>query len=251
MRAELLHDRRLRHRFFTRQGGASTGIYASRNCGFGSSDDPDRVADNRARSMEELDLPAAALHTVYQVHSADVAVVGESFAADTAPRVDAMVTNQTGIALGILTADCAPVLLADADAGVIAAAHAGWRGALAGVVDNVVAAMIELGASRAGISAAVGPCIAQASYQVGPEFRGAFVDADAANGTWFCEGNSDRWHFDLSGFVAERLRAAGVGAVARLEEDTCADADRFFSYRRSCLKGEPDYGRNLSAIALA
>ena len=201
--------------------------------------------------MEELDLPAVALHTAYQIHSTDVAVVEGSSAPDAAPRVDAMITKQPSIALGILTADCAPVLLADAGAGVIAAAHAGWRGARAGIVDNVVAAMVGLGASPTGISAAVGPCIAQASYQVGPEFRSAFVDDDAANGSWFREGKSDRWHFDLSGFVAERLRAVGVGAVACLEEDTCADADRFFSSRRSCLEGESDYGRNLSAIALA
>ncbi len=249
MHVDLLQHQRLRHGFFTRQGGVSEGIYATRNCGLGSDDNPARVAANRARSMEDLDLPATALHTVHQVHSADVVVVDGHFSPHA--RADAMVTSRPNIALGILTADCAPVLLADAWNGVVGAVHAGWRGALAGVIDHAVAGMEQLGARRGSIAAAVGPCIAQVSYEVGPEFRRAFIDADGTSDTLFREGEGDRWLFDLLGFVVGRLRASEVQAIASLGEDTCVDADRFFSYRRSCLEGEPDYGRNLSTIALA
>lgn len=240
--------RAVRHGFFTRRGGVSEGIYASLNCGNGSADTADRVAENRRRAMAELGLDAAGLSTLYQVHSPEVVTVTGPWSGPI-PRADAMVTARPGVALGILTADCAPVLLADGQAGVIGAAHAGWRGALAGVVEATVAAMEALGAQAGRMSAAIGPCIAQASYEVGPEFRAPFLAADGANDVLFVEGGG-RPHFDLAGFVARRLHSAGILRVAVLARDTCAEAEDFFSYRRSCKEGAPDYGRNLAAIAL-
>ena len=239
----------VRHGFFTRRGGVSEGIYASLNCGNGSGDTADRVAENRRRAMAELGLDPASLLTVYQMHSPEVVTVTGPWSGPT-PRADAMVTSRPGVALGILTADCAPVLLADGQAGVIGAAHAGWRGALAGVVEATVAAMEALGAQAERMSAAIGPCIAQASYEVGPEFREPFLAADGANGALFVEGRNGRPHFDLPGFVGRRLISSGVSQVAVLARDTCAEAEDFFSYRRSCKEGAPDYGRNLSAIAV-
>ncbi len=240
----------VRHAFFTRRGGVSEGLYASLNCGNGSGDDSKRVAENRRRAMAALDLRPGDLITLYQVHSREVVTVGGSHRGR-APRADAMVTDRPGLALGILTADCAPVLLADAQAGVIGAAHAGWRGALAGVIECTVAAMEALGAEAARIAAGVGPCIAQHSYEVGPEFPAPFLAADPSTRRHFVDGGNHRPHFDLPGYVARRLEAAGVTAPEILAHDSCAEAERFFSYRRACREGEPDYGRNLSAIALA
>ncbi len=238
-----------RHGFFTRQGGVSGDIYASLNCGYGSDDEADNVTANRGRAMARLELAVEALATTYQVHGTAVQVVENAGSPEHREQADAMVSRTPGIALGILTADCAPVLLADPAAGVIGAAHAGWRGALAGVLEATVAAMERLGAQTGGIVAGVGPCIAQASYGVGPEFRARFVAADAANAAFFDRGPRDR--FDLEGYVVDRLRRLGVAAVEGAGADTCADRERFFSYRRACLDGAPDFGRGLSAIALA
>ncbi len=237
------------HGFFTREGGVSEGIYASLNCGFGTADAPARVAENRALALAALGQPHGRLCTLVQTHSARVAVLDGSPAGDRRPEADALVTKAPGLALGILTADCAPVLLADADAGVIGAVHAGWRGALGGVIEAAFSAMIDLGADAGGTTAAIGPCIGKASYEVGPEFPAPFLEADAANADFFVAG-AGRQRFDLTGFVSERLAALGIGKVARIAADTCADARRFFSYRRSRLHGEPDYGRQLSAIVL-
>lgn len=242
----------LRHAFFTRAGGVSAGLYASLNCGLGSGDDPAHVAENRRRAMAALGLGAGKLATLYQVHGAAVATVDESWAPSERPRADALVTRRTGVALGILTADCAPVLLADATAGVIGAAHAGWRGALAGVLEATVAAMAAQGAEPRRIVAAVGPAIQQASYEVGPEFPAAFLAADPANAALFREApRAGHFLFDLTGYAAQRLERLGLARVECAAGDTAADAERFFSYRRSCLNQEPDYGRALSAIALA
>ncbi len=241
----------VRHAFFTRLGGVSEGIFAALNCGFGSGDDRDRVAANRARAMAQIDLPAPALVTAYQVHSDRVATVNGPFATETAPQVDGLVTRAPGVALGILTADCAPVLFADPAAGVVGAAHAGWRGARAGILERTVAAMTELGASRGDIMAAIGPCIAQPSYEVGPEFEGTFLEESAANRDFFKQSSRPGHRlFDLGGYVERRLGALGLGQVCRAVADTCGDESQFFSYRRSVLRGEGGYGRGLSAIAL-
>lgn len=242
----------IRHGFFTRAGGVSGGPFASLNCGFGSGDDPEKVAENRRRALDRAGLPPASLVTAYQLHSPHAVAVETVWPREAAPRADAMATDRPGIALGVLTADCAPVLLADAAAGVIGAAHAGWRGALDGVLAAAVAAMTRLGAQPARIAAAVGPCIAQASYEVGPEFPAPFLAADPANAAFFRPAPRDgRFLFDLPGYVAAALGRLGIGAVARLEADTCREEERFFSYRRACLRGERDYGRGLSVIALA
>jgi YfiH family protein len=242
---------RLRHGFFGRSGGVSEGVYASLNCGFGSGDEPARVAENRARAARRAAVDPAGLLTVYQTHSPRVALVEEPWPRDAAPEVDAMVTTRPGLALGILTADCAPVLLADADAGVVGAAHAGWRGALDGVLEVTLAEMRRQGALPKRIVAAIGPCIQQASYEVGPEFRARFVAAEAGNAGFFAMGaRAGRYQFDLPGYVAARLERAGLAGVERLARDTCAEAAEFFSYRRNTLDGRGDYGRNISLIAL-
>ena len=249
--AEGLDGRGVRHAFFSRQGGVSTGIYSSLNCSFGSGDDPEAVALNRARAMEMVDRSPETLVTVYQVHSHRAVVVEEPWVRANAPRADAMATNRPGVTLGILTADCAPVLLADAAAGVIGAAHAGWRGARDGVLEAVVEAMVGLGARAERITAAVGPCIAQASYEVGPEFPDLFADAGREAGSFLRPAERPgHFMFDLEGYAAQRLRKAGVGNVTYLSLDTCAHEEAFFSYRRSCHRGEPDYGRGLSCIFL-
>lgn len=240
----------IRHGFFTREGGVSQGIYASLNCGPGSKDDSRAVAENRARAMALLELKPSALVTCYQVHSADVVVVDGPWAGE-APSADAMVTTARGVALGILTADCAPVLLADRGGKVIAAAHAGWRGAIGGVLDNTVSKMVELGATRDALVAAVGPCINQRSYEVGPEFAAAFLADDADGATFFAPAAREgHFLFDLPGYVSRRLAKLGIGEVTRVPADTCRDESRFFSYRRATLRREPDYGRQLSAIVL-
>lgn len=242
----------VQHGFFTRQGGTSIGLYASLNCGFGSNDDAARVAANRKIALERFGLPENRLATAYQIHSARVAIVDKPWEFLAAPRVDAMATRVGGIALGILTADCAPVLLADMAANVIGAVHAGWRGALGGVLEAVVAAMVNLGARPSRIVAAVGPCIGQSSYEVGPEFKEAYIAAADNNEAFFIpSGRVGYYRFDLSGYVEHRLVALGLGDVEALAIDTCADEAHFFSYRRSMLRKEADYGRSLSVVALA
>ncbi len=241
----------IRHGFFTREGGVSEGLYSSLNCGLGSGDDPARVNENRARVAASLELPSDRLVTCYQVHSPDVVTVDQPWAQGTGPKVDAMVSRTPGIALGLLTADCAPVLLADPGARVIGAAHAGWRGALTGVLAATVKSMLTLGAATDRLIAAIGPCIAQRSYEVGPECPAPFVAADPANERFFAPATTvaGKFHFDLRGFVLSELEKVGLKRVYELPHDTCRE-ERFFSYRRSCLRGEKDYGRSLSAIAL-
>jgi polyphenol oxidase len=242
---------RIRHGFFTREGGVSTGIYASLNCGPGSADAPDAVAENRGRAMAMLDQAPQALVTVYQCHSAEVVVVDRPFAPGTAPKADALVTTTPGLALGILTADCAPVLFADRRHAIIGAAHAGWRGAVTGVLDNTLAEMVRLGATANTVVAAIGPCIGQRSYEVGPDFPAPFLAEDPDNGDFFAPSRRPgHFLFDLPGYVARRLARLGIQEVTRVPADTCRDESRFFSYRRATLRGEPDYGRQMSAIVL-
>lgn len=249
---EALDGDGLRHGFFTREGGVSEGIFASLNCGLGSRDDAERVAENRRRAMAALALAESGLATCHQVHSASVVVVDAVWPRAERPRADAMVTRRRGVALGILTADCAPVLFADAEAGVIGAAHAGWRGAVSGVLEATVAAMVGLGAAPARIRAGIGPCIAQPSYEVGPEFPAPFLAADPADADLFrAAPRAGHFLFDLAGYAARRLSRLGLGRIERTGGDTAADPQRFFSYRRSCLTREKDYGRELSAICLA
>ncbi len=237
----------VRHGFLGRRGGVSTGIVAGLNVGLGSADDPEAIAENRRRALAAV-APGAALVTVYQVHSADVVTVDDVPAER--PRADALVTATPGLALGILTADCAPVLFADVDAGVIGAAHAGWKGAIAGVTDATIAAMEALGADRGRIVAAIGPCIARASYEVDDGFVARFCDQDPANDRFFSAGRPDHAQFDLEAYVAHRLATAGLRRVELLGLDTYADEDRFYSFRRATHRGEPDYGRQISLIAL-
>lgn len=237
------------HGFLGRRGGVSMGALAGLNVGYGSKDDRAAIDENRRRAIGAVK-PEADLVTVHQVHSADAVTVEHAWPHEDRPHADAMVTSRSGLLLGILTADCAPVLFADVDAGVIGAAHAGWRGALAGVTDSTIAAMEGLGARRDHIHAAVGPCIAQASYEVDEGFRARFVQDDANNHRFFGEGSAGKPHFDLEDYVVHRLIAAGVGEVEALNLDTYADADRFYSYRRATHRGEPDYGRQVSLIGL-
>jgi YfiH family protein len=242
---------RVRHGFFTREGGVSQGLYASLNCGPGSKDDPEAVRENRRRVTDLLDLPAEALVTLYQTHSAEVVTVTEPWPADRLPQADAMVTNRPGVALGILTADCAPVLLADGKHGVVGAAHAGWKGALGGVLDNTVAAMVSLGARQTDIVAAIGPCIGHRSYEVGPEFSGPFLAEESNNADFFAPApRAGHALFDLPGYLSRKLAKLGVHEVTRVPADTCRDEGRFFSYRRATLRGEADYGRQVSVILL-
>ena len=240
------------HGFFGRTDGVSTGIFASLNCGPGSGDDRQQVTDNRRRALAELtDAPDARLLTLYQIHSAEAAIVEKSWEMGQGPKADAMATNVPGLALGILTADCAPVLLADAHAGVIGAAHAGWKGALSGVIDSVLRAMEGLGANRTRIAAAIGPCIGQDNYEVGPEFVAGFEEADNSNSRWFVPSDKPRhFRFDLPGYVASRLDAAGVASIESVGGCTYTEEERYFSYRRATHRGEKDYGRQLSAILL-
>jgi YfiH family protein len=241
----------VRHGFFTREGGVSEGLFASLNCGFGSGDDPERVAVNRARAAEQLGLSGDALLTVYQTHSTEVIVAEKPWPPDQAPRADAIVTRRRGLGLGVLTADCAPVLFADPKAGVVAAAHAGWRGARAGILEAAIKTMAGLGARPAQIVAGIGPCIRQESYEVGAEFHDAFLADDPANADFFKPSPRPRhFQFDLPGYVRRRLERFGLASVDALAMDTCADERRFFSYRRATKRGERDYGRALSAIAL-
>lgn len=242
----------VRHAFFSREGGVSQGIYASLNCGPGSRDDPAAVRENRRRAMDQLELPGDALATLHQIHSAEVIEVSEPWEIGQGPRADGMVTNRTGVALGVLAADCAPVLLADAEAGVVGACHAGWKGAVGGVLEATVAAMLRLGAKADRIVAGIGPCIAQRSYEVSADFSAPFLEQDADNAKFFIPSAraAEKLHFDLRGYAARRLKQAEVGNVQVLPCDTCGEPQRFFSYRRATKAGEPDYGRLLSVIHL-
>lgn len=242
----------LRHAFFTRAGGVSRGVYASLNCGLGSSDERERVLQNRAVVAGFMGVAANKLVTVHQAHTADCVTVTTPFAHADAPRADALVTATPGIALAVSTADCTPILLADPRARVIGAIHAGWRGALGGVIEATVTAMAALGAAPERLEAAIGPTISQRNYEVGPEVLQAFLSADPAFERFFTP-RDQRGHalFDLPGAVAYRLSRTGVGRVRDLGLCTYADEARFFSYRRMTHKGEPDYGRHLHAIVLA
>ena len=239
----------LPHGFLGRRGGMSVGECAGLNVGFGSRDDREAVAGNRRLAVAAL-LPEAELATVHQVHSAEVVVANRAWAQDGRPRADGLVTDTPNLLLGILTADCAPVLFADHHGVVVGAAHAGWRGALAGVTDATIEAMEELGSRRENIHAAVGPCVGQPSYEVDEAFRARFLAADAGNARFFVEGPAGKPHFDLEAYVVHRLVGAGIEEVEALDLDTYADSGRFFSFRRSTHRGEDDYGRQLSAIAL-
>ncbi len=238
----------VRHGFFTRKGGASSGVFAGLNCGPGSSDLAEIVAINRARVAEAMGVGPDALVTLHQVHSPDAVHVTTQPAIR--PRADAMVTATPGLALGVLTADCQPVLFADAQAGVIGAAHAGWRGARDGVLEATIVAMEGLGARRQNIAAVIGPCISQSAYEVGQEFYETFTDDDPDSRRFFINGAGDRMLFDLPGYGLHRLRAAGVGHAEWTHHCTYADPARFFSYRRTTHAGEADYGRLISVIRL-
>ena len=240
----------IRHGFFTRSGGVSEGLYQGLNAGAGSNDRPDHVAENRRRIAQVLGGgDAARLVTVHQVHSADAVIVEAPFAGDR-PKADAMVTSRKGLALGVLTADCGPVLFADPQARVIAATHAGWKGALTGVLESTIAAMEVLGAERERTIAVLGPLISQANYEVGPEFRERFVVAERASASYFTASPREGRHmFDLQAYIVARLERAGVTAGA-LGRCTYAEEDVFYSYRRSVHRSEPDYGRQISAIVL-
>jgi YfiH family protein len=238
------------HGFFTRDGGVSQGGYASLNCGLGSKDDPAAVRENRARVAAFL--TARSLLTAHQIHSATAVIVDKAWSPEERPRGDAMVTATRGLALGVLTADCAPVLFADRQAGVVAAVHAGWRGAIAGVLEATLAAMAGLGASTAHIEAAVGPCIGQPAYEVGWDFEQQFLERDPDSARFFARPGADsaaRPHFDLPKYVTHRLARARI-AAAELAPCTFAQEEHFFSYRRSQARKEPDYGRQISAIVL-
>ena len=240
----------IRHGFFTREGGVSEGIFATLDCGF-TERNMDHVIENRRRVAAYLDAKPDHLLSCYQIHSPDVQTVTKIWPIDKRPEADAMVTKEKGIALGILTADCAPVLFADAKAGVIGAAHAGWRGALTGVIENTVTAMEKLGAVRKNIFAAIGPCIWQDSYEVGPEFPAPFLAESDEHKKFFRPAfRSDHYMFNLPGYVEAKLRALGLGAVDPSPADTLPDETRFFSYRRACLKGEKRAGSLISAIIL-
>jgi YfiH family protein len=243
---------RIRHAFFTRSGGVSEGIYASLNGGVGSDDAPDKVAENRARMAGTLGVAPERLLTPYQIHSPDVVIADEVWTPATRPRADAVVTRTPGLAIGVSTADCGPLLFAEPEAGVIGAAHAGWRGAFTGVIEATLAAMEKLGATRDRIAVALGPTIRQPNYEVGPEFVERFVAADVDNERFFVASErAGHAMFDLTGYIADRVQRAGVGQIEDLGLCTFAEPERFYSYRRTTLRGEPDYGRHINAITLA
>jgi YfiH family protein len=242
----------IRHAFFTRQGGVSEGLYASLHGGVGSGYVPDHVAVNRARMARGVGVDPERFLTVYQIHSPDVVVADESWNAQTRPRADALVTRMQGIAIGVSTADCGPVLFADADARVIGAAHAGWRGALSGVLEATITAMETLGAQRGRIAAALGPMISQPNYEVGSDMIEKFLAVDSGYARFFANGSRPAHaQFDLPGFIESRLRSARLTRIENLAACTYADPARFFSYRRATHRGEADYGRHINAIALS
>lgn len=241
----------IRHAFFTRVGGMSSGIYASLNGGVGSADDPEAVTENRARMAEQLAVPPVALVSLYQIHSAEIVTVEHPWSPTARPKADGMATRTPGLALGVASADCGPVLFADGEAGVIGAAHSGWKGAVGGVLEATIDRMEELGATRSNIIAVLGPTIGPNAYEVGPEFVDRLVDTSPEN-TRFFRPSERPGHamFDLPSYILDRLRAAGIGSAASLDLCTYSDPERFFSYRRSVHRQEGDYGRLISAISL-
>ena len=241
----------IRHAFFTREGGVSEGVYATLNAGVGSADDPAKVAENRARMAKAVGVTPDRLLTAYQIHSPDVVVAEKPWPADARPRADAIVTRVPGLAIGVSTADCGPVLFADPQARVIGAAHAGWRGALSGVLEAAIAAMERLGASRGRVVAAIGPMISQRNYEVADELVEQFTKADAENARFFATGRPGHAQFDLPGLIAAGLARAGIRQVEDLAACTYADPRLFYSYRRTTHRAEPDYGRHVNAIALS
>jgi len=241
----------IRHAFFTREGGVSDGIYASLNGGIGSRDAPEKVRENRARMAQALGVAPTHFVTCYQIHSPDVIVATEPWTRENTPRADAIVTRTPGLAIGVSTADCGPILFADAQAGVVGATHAGWKGALTGVLEATVAAMEKLGAERGRIGAALGPIIRQPNYEVGAEFVERFTAADASNHRFFAPAaRPGHAMFDLPGYIRSRLERAEIQGIEDLGLCTYADPARFFSYRRTTHRAEPDYGRHVNAIAL-
>lgn len=238
------------HGFFGRRGGVSVGAIAGLNCGLGSDDDARAVETNRRLAADAI-MPGAPLASVYQVHSPTAVIVTNAAPAAERPQADALVTDRPGLLLGVVTADCAPVLMADATAGVVAAAHAGWRGATAGITDQAIAAMISLGASVDRIAAAVGPCIARASYEVDHAFADRLLEEDSGNERFLGDGPRGNPHFDLEAYVVARLAAAGVRRIEAMGLDTYALEDRYYSYRRATHRIEPTYGRQISLIGLA
>lgn len=241
----------IRHAFFTREGGVSEGIYAGLNGGLGSNDDPEAVRENRRRMIATLGLEPGRLAVPWQVHSAEAVTATGPWERMESPHVDGVATATVGLAAAVTIADCCPILFADPKARVVAAAHAGWKGAIGGVLDATIARMEELGANRADITAALGPCIRQQSYEVGPEFAGRFTAEDPDNARFFAQGDKPghSW-FDLAGYVVSRLNAAKLGQVDDVALDTYSDEQRFFSFRRTTHRGEPDYGRLIAAITL-
>jgi YfiH family protein len=241
----------IRHGFFTREGGASEGLYAGLNCGLGSKDQTERVLENRARVAEHLAGAKSEVLTVYQVHSGTAVRAHGPLSRDALPKADAVVTTVPGLVIGVLTADCTPVLFADPQAKVVAAAHAGWRGAVAGIIEATVEEMVKAGANRDRIRAAIGPTISQTAYEVGPEFEAEVQALDPGNRDFFMVPSSDaKAHFDLPGFVARRLGQLGLAAVDRVAPCTYANESLFFSFRRTTHRSEPDYGRQISAIVV-
>jgi YfiH family protein len=241
----------IRHAFFTREGGVSEGLYASLNAGVGSNDDPAKVAENRARMAKAVGVTPERFLTAYQIHSPDVVVAETPWSSAERPRADAIVTRVPGLAVGVSTADCGPVLFADPQARIIGAAHAGWRGAVSGVLEATLAAMERLGAQRARVTAAIGPMISQRNYEVGDDLIAQFSREDPDNARFFAAGRPGHAQFDLPGFIAARLARAGVAQVEDLAACTYADPRRFYSFRRTTHRGEPDYGRHVNAIAIS
>jgi len=240
----------LKHGFFTRKGGVSSGIFQGLNCGPGSSDQTEAVSINRRLVADAMEVPVEALSTLHQTHSSDVLHVTSTPTTQPRPKCDAMVSRTRGAALGILTADCQPVLFADVKAGVIGAAHAGWKGALGGVLEATIDAMVDLGANRSAVSAVIGPTISQRAYEVGPEFMESFIAEDVENSRFFAAGKGDRMLFDLPAFGLSRLRNAGISSARWTGHCTYSDPERFYSYRRTTHAGEADYGRLIAVIRL-
>ena len=246
----LINQPRIRHLFCTREGGVSSGVYSSLNCGFSSADDAENVRTNRDIALGQLEIPGARLVTSKQVHSAKAVYVGMPFG-ETAPEADGLVTNKPGLVLGIITADCAPILLADSTTGVIGAAHAGWRGALGGIIESTVKLMCDYGATIENINCAIGPCIGKESYEVGAEFMDKFIEYSDDNNKFFKPSRiPGKFFFDLSSYTFCRLEATGVSQISQLDFDTCSDQDRFFSYRRYMVNSEEDFGRGISLIGI-